>query len=84
MGEYGMATFKFTKIEKHPLRDCYMLYSDIITSIPPIFGSFDECERSQVYFEEKSCDIFNNLPITDKGWVLDKLRNEEKLLCNKK
>lgn len=42
-------------------------------SIPPIFGTLDECERAQVHFEIKANEVFNNLPITDKEWVINRL-----------
>lgn len=73
MEQFGMATSKFSQIEKHPLRDCYMLYSRMFPSIPPIFGTLDECERAQVHFEIKANEVFNNLPITDKEWVINRL-----------
>lgn len=42
-----------TKIEKHPLKDCYMLYSPSFGFIPPYFGSEKECKKLQVVWESK-------------------------------
>ena len=42
----------FTEIEKHPLRNCYMLFAKGI-SLPPYFGTKNECLKAQTYLEDK-------------------------------
>lgn len=50
---------KRTIIEKHPLRNCYMLYCPALGFIPPYFGTLKQCQKAQKIFEEKIKGFFN-------------------------
>ena len=47
-------------IERHPLRDCYMLYSKLTPRIPPYFGTLRQCKKAQIFFEKKLEEMFQN------------------------
>ena len=47
-------------IERHPLRDCYMLYSNLTPQIPPYFGTLRQCKKAQKFFEKKLEEMFQN------------------------
>lgn len=52
-----MKTFKFAKIEKHPLRDCFVVFIPELPHIPPFFGSLQECQRAAAVADKKAAAI---------------------------
>lgn len=75
---------KLSAIKRHPMRDCYILYSPAFTSELPIFGSYDECSRAKEYLEEKLLSMFNQMTDSDKEFVLKKMENEKEILDSKR
>lgn len=51
--------YKYVKIEKHPLRDCYQVVNTKLTWIPPFFGTLAECKRAAVVAERNTAKILN-------------------------
>lgn len=49
-------SFIHTKIEEHPLRECYMVRNITFPEIPPYFGTLEECFKAQRYAEKNSID----------------------------
>ena len=48
--------YKYTKMQKHPLRDCYMVWIPL-SSIPPYFGTKKQCEKARQFAEKKAIEI---------------------------
>jgi len=48
--------YKYTKMQKHPLRDCYMVWIPL-SSIPPYFGTKKQCEKARKFAERKAIEI---------------------------
>lgn len=46
--------YKHTIMEKHPLRNCWMVWMPEIPHIPPYFGSKRECEKAREFAERKA------------------------------
>lgn len=67
-----MKEIQFTKIESHPLKDCYMLFCPI-SWMPPFFGTLEQCKKKQPLWEKHFKDCFNNLSEKDKKEVMSKL-----------
>lgn len=49
-----MEKFIHTKLEKHPLRDCWMVVNVSLPFIPPYFGTKKECESARVFAERNA------------------------------
>lgn len=69
-----MANVIFSRIEKHPLKNCYMLYCKA-TDLPPYFGSLNECKNAQRHFEEKLRAEFDKLPKYRQREIINELNN---------
>lgn len=54
-----MKSFKFAKIEKHPLRACFIVFIPELPQIPPFFGSLQECQRAAAVADKKAASILN-------------------------
>ena len=54
-----MNPFKFAKIEKHPLRACFVVFIPELPHIPPFFGSLQECQRAAAVADKKAAAILN-------------------------
>ena len=52
-----MKSFKFAKIGKHPLKDCFMVFIPELPHIPPFFGSLEECQRAAAIADKKAAAI---------------------------
>lgn len=52
---------EFTKIEKHPLRDTFMLYSPYAPGLPPYFGSKEKCLMMKTKWEKNLSEMFKQL-----------------------
>ena len=52
--------YKYTKMKKHPLRDCWMVWTPKIPHIPPYFGSRAECEKARVSAERNAEEYLRN------------------------
>ena len=55
--ERDMRSFKFAKIEKHPLKDCFMVFIPELPHIPPFFGTLQECQRAAAVADKKAAAI---------------------------
>ena len=64
----------YTVVEKHPLRDCYMLYSPAAPSLYPFFGTLDQCKKAREIWEARLASDFARLPEKEKGEVLNRLK----------
>ena len=45
--------YVYTVIEKHPLKECYMLYSPAVHWVPPFFGTLRECKKVRPMAESR-------------------------------
>ena len=50
-------TYKYTKMQKHPLRDCYMVWIPLIPRVPPYFGTKKQCVRARECAERKAIEV---------------------------
>lgn len=46
--------YKHTKLERHPLRNCWMVVNVTFPWVPPYFGSKRECERARIHAERNA------------------------------
>lgn len=52
--------YKHNKIEKHPLRDAYMVINTTLPFIPPFIGTKRECEEAIIAAEKSTEDYIKN------------------------
>lgn len=67
-----MENIKFTKIEKHPLKNNFMLYCPI-SYLPPFFGTREQCKEMQKRWEEKFNYNFSLLSKNEQKEILIRL-----------
>ena len=53
--------FIYTKLEKHPLRNCWMVFIPKLPFIPPYFGTKKQCETARINAERNAIKHFANL-----------------------
>lgn len=61
--------YKFTKIEKHPLKNSFVVYWTFFTCVPPYFGTKDQCIKAQKHMEAKAIEEFNKLSLKEQKEV---------------
>lgn len=49
--------YKHTKLERHPLRDCWMVVNVSLPFIPPFFGTKRECEKARIAAEKHAAEL---------------------------
>lgn len=70
-----MEKIRFTRIEAHPLKDCYMLYSPAAPRLYPFFGSLEQCKKLRRTWEARLASDFARLPEKEKGEVLNRIND---------
>lgn len=67
-----MENIKFTRIEKHPLNNNFMLYCPV-SYLAPFFGTLAQCKEMQPKWEKKFNDSFVNLSKEEQGDIMKRL-----------
>ena len=48
----------YTEMKRHPLRDCWMVFTPKLPFVPPFFGTKKECEKARKSAEQKAVEYF--------------------------
>ena len=69
-----MEQIEFFKVERHPLNNSYMCYSDVLC-IPPYFGTKLKCEKAKEHANNKANKEFALLSESQKNEVLERFNS---------
>ena len=58
--------YKHTKLERHPLRDCWMGVKVTFPYVPPYFGTKRECEKALIHAERNAEKMVNSKSLNGK------------------
>lgn len=49
--------YKYVKIERHPLRNCYCVFVPALPFIPPYFGTLAKCKKAAAAADRNAAAI---------------------------
>lgn len=56
-----LPSFKHCHIDRHPLKDEYMVVNDTFEDIPPYFGTLKQCQKAAIAADKNAEKYLNSL-----------------------